>query len=43
MYKLYIYISIYIRYAILEIKLQDVSEAPLWLRQTLNDIGAAPT
>lgn len=27
-------------YAILEIKLQDVSEAPLWLRQTLNDIGA---
>ena len=28
------------RYAILEIKLQDVSEAPLWLRQTLNDIGA---
>eukprot|EP00931_Biecheleriopsis_adriatica_P045983 TRINITY_DN26372_c0_g1_i1.p1 TRINITY_DN26372_c0_g1~~TRINITY_DN26372_c0_g1_i1.p1 ORF type:complete len:698 (+),score=163.54 TRINITY_DN26372_c0_g1_i1:60-2096(+) len=27
-------------YAILEIKLQDVSEAPLWLRQTLNDIEA---
>ncbi|CAE7490839.1 VTC4 [Symbiodinium microadriaticum] len=27
-------------YAILEIKLQDVSEAPLWLRQTLNDISA---
>ncbi|CAJ1382666.1 unnamed protein product, partial [Effrenium voratum] len=27
-------------YAILEIKLQDVSEAPLWLRQTLNEIGA---
>mmetsp|Transcript_535 Transcript_535/g.1462 ORF Transcript_535/g.1462 Transcript_535/m.1462 type:complete len:420 (+) Transcript_535:158-1417(+) len=27
-------------YAILEIKLQDVAEAPLWLRQTLNDIGA---
>lgn len=27
-------------FAILEMKLQNVSEAPLWLRQTLADIGA---